>query len=130
MHKALMSHWKTTDKIIVDTPELPPVATERGHEADLPDFLERMMFPDTVSYRPDDILAKVDRAGMGVSLESRISLLDRRLVAFPWRLPINLKMRHGQGKWLLKQVLPRIILPWQGSTQVFGNERINRFKFP
>jgi asparagine synthase (glutamine-hydrolysing) len=103
------------------------VATERGHEADLPDFLERMMFPDTVSYLPDDILAKVDRAGMGVSLDSRIPLLDHRLVEFAWRLPLNLKMRHGQGKCLLKQVLPRIIPPWQGSTQVFGNERINRF---
>ena len=125
-----MSHWKTSDKIIVDTPELPTVATERGLEADLPDFLERMMFLDTVSYRPDDILVKVDRPRVGVSLESRIPLLDHRLVEFAWRRPLNRKMRHGQGKWLLVQVLPRIMLPWQGSTQVFGNERINRFKFP
>ena len=106
------------------------MATERGLEADLPVFLKRMMFLDTVSYRPDDISVKMDRARVGVSLESRIPLLDHRLVEFAWGLPLNLKMRHGQGKWLLKQVLPRIILPWQGSTQVFGNERINRFKFP
>ena len=70
-----------------------------------------MMFLDLTSCLPDDILVKVDRATMAVSLESRAPFLDHELVDFAWRAPLDLKVRGGDSKWLLRQVLYRYVPP-------------------
>jgi asparagine synthase (glutamine-hydrolysing) len=72
---------------------------------------EQMMYWDTMSYLPDDILTKVDRASMAVSLEVRAPMLDRDVIAAAWATPLSLKIRDGQSKWLLRQLLFQHVPP-------------------
>ena len=109
LYLSLVSHWKTPASLISGASEPPTVLTDRAQWADVPDFLHRMMSFDMMSYLPDDILVKIDRASMGVSLETRVPFLDHRLAEFAWRLPLSMKIRDGQGKWLLRQILYRYV---------------------
>jgi len=104
IYRRIVSHWDPPE-VVLDAVEPPTALTDAGRQANLPDFMSRMMFLDLVSYLPDDILTKVDRASMAVSLEARVPLLDHRVVEFAWRLPMSLRIRNRQEKWLLRQVL-------------------------
>src|SRR5829696_1782467 len=109
LYRGLVSQWNRTQDIVVGAIEPPTAITDRSRWAALPDFTQRMMFLDLISYLPDDILAKVDRASMAVSLEARVPLLDHRVVAFAASIPLSMKIRDGQGKWLLRQVLDQYV---------------------
>jgi len=107
--RTFLGHWTEAGPLVIGArlPALP--LTNPDQWADLPDALQRLMFLDFVTYLPDDIMVKVDRATMAVSLEARAPLLDHRLVEFSWRLPMPMKVRDGTGKHLLRQVLYRYV---------------------
>lgn len=108
LHAKLAGHWQPGDGVLVDGDVAQAPLIEDLGAADV---AHRMMYRDLVSYLPDDILTKVDRASMAVSLEARVPLLDHRLVAFAWSLPLNLKVRGSVGKWALREVLSRYVPP-------------------
>ncbi len=109
MYTRLISHREEKETLVIGGSELPTAFSDRQSWTSLPDFIQRMMYLDTVTYLPDDILVKVDRASMGVSLEGRIPLLDHRVVEFAWHVPLSMKTRDSQGKWLLRQVLYKYV---------------------
>ena len=104
LYRRLISQWGNPDRLVRGGREPHGILWNQAVRRDFPDFTDRMQFLDTVTYLPDDILAKVDRASMAVGLEARVPLLDHRVVEFAWRLPGAMKVRGGKGKWLLRQV--------------------------
>ncbi len=107
MYRRLVSHWSDPASVVRGGLEPPTLVSDRSAWADLPTFTESMMYLDLVTYLPDDILVKVDRASMAYALEARVPLLDHRVVEFAWQLPLHQKLRRGVGKWLLREVLYR-----------------------
>jgi asparagine synthase (glutamine-hydrolysing) len=108
-YQGLASHWSDPSSIVYDSREMSTALSDPAQWANLDDFASRMMYLDAVSYLPDDILVKVDRASMAYSLESRVPLLDHRVVEYAWRIPLSMKIRNNQGKWPLREVLYRYV---------------------
>jgi asparagine synthase (glutamine-hydrolysing) len=117
LYKSLVSEWQDPARVVkgsVCVLGAQLLEPESKLSDPLPSFgVEhpqlRMMYRDCISYLPDDILCKVDRAAMSVSLETRMPFLDHRVVELAWQLPMNMKIRDGQGKWALRQVLYKYV---------------------
>ncbi len=109
MYRDLMSHWRDADSVALGAREPKTVITDPASWAAVHDLVPWMMYVDLVGYLPDDILVKVDRATMGVSLESRAPFLDHSVVEFAWALPQEMKVRGGLGKRILRSLLDRYV---------------------
>ncbi|MEG1324238.1 MAG: asparagine synthase C-terminal domain-containing protein, partial [Janthinobacterium sp.] len=107
LYLKLVSLWQNPMAIVLGGYELPTLLTGNAPLLSGLDNVQRMMALDLLTYLPGDILTKVDRAAMGVSLETRVPFLDHRVVEFAWRLPQSMKLRNGQTKWALREVLYR-----------------------
>ena len=108
LYRRLVTHWEPSE-VAPGFGEAKGVLWDSKVASEFPDLLARMQFLDLVTYLPDDILTKVDRASMAVALEARVPLLDHRVVEYAWRLPTHMKIRRGTSKWLLRQVLHRYV---------------------
>jgi asparagine synthase (glutamine-hydrolysing) len=109
LYSGMVSLWREPDSIVIGAAEPRSQATGLAPPLEGLSDIERMMALDMLGYLPGDILAKVDRAAMAVSLETRVPYLDHRVVEFAWRLPFDLKIRGGETKWILRQLLYRYV---------------------
>lgn len=109
LYRDMISSWAEPTSIVCGATEPATILTDFRQQPVLNGAVERMMALDMLSYLPDDILVKVDRAAMAASLETRVPLLDHRVVEFAWRLPLEYKLRNGVGKWVLRQVLYKYV---------------------
>ena len=109
-YQHFISQWHNPNQLMPNIlePHLPQFNLK---SANLKNSIEQMQFIDTLTYLPDDILAKVDRASMAVSLESRVPLLDHRVIAWAWQQPMHYKIKQNKTKWLLRQVLAKYVPP-------------------
>ena len=109
LYRRILSLWPNPNALVLGGREATGRLMEPGLTRDMDPLIEAPQFLDTLTYLPDDILTKVDRASMAVALEARVPLIDYRVVEFAWRLPMRMKVRDGRGKWILRQVLDRYV---------------------
>jgi asparagine synthase (glutamine-hydrolysing) len=117
LYRSLVNEWPQGTALVRGAKTLPTVLSHAQAHNDMASDMargvhapeHRMMLWDSMTYLPDDILTKVDRAAMSVSLETRVPFLDHRVVELAWRLPLHMKIRGNQGKWALRQVLYKYV---------------------
>src|SRR5690606_37310598 len=108
-YRSLVTQWPRVQELVHGVKRTGSNLDQVPAIEGISDTEHRMMLWDMLTYLPGDILTKVDRAAMGVSLETRVPLLDYRVVELAWRLPLRMKIRSGQGKWALRQVLYKYV---------------------
>jgi len=109
LHYDLVREWFPSDRVVLGASRLPTRLDDLGFMYGTMPIEERMMLWDTLTYLPDDLLTKVDRASMSTSLEARVPYLDHRVVELSWRLPLQMKIRKGESKWALRQLLYKYV---------------------
>lgn len=107
MYRRLVTHWPAAEGLVPGSARRTTAAEELGGASGIADPFHRARLMDALTYLPDDVLAKVDRASMGCGLEVRVPLLDHRVAELAWRLPKSLLHREGRSKWPLRQILER-----------------------
>lgn len=109
LYLGLVSHWQNPEQVVLGSKEPKTVLTDPERKATFVDPILQMMAQDTLSYLTDDILVKVDRAAMAVSLETRVPFLDHSVLEHAWRIPLDLKLRNGKSKWCLREILYKYV---------------------
>jgi asparagine synthase (glutamine-hydrolysing) len=109
LYRSLVTGWPRDADLVRGASRLSTKLDDTSLVAGVSEAEHRMMLWDTLTYLPDDILTKVDRAAMSVSLETRVPFLDHRVLELAWRLPLHMKIRGGEGKWALRQVLYKYV---------------------
>jgi asparagine synthase (glutamine-hydrolysing) len=109
LYRDLVAQWPSPTALVPGSTEPESAIWQPETHAGLPDLTDRMQLVDMLTYLPDDILTKVDRASMAVSLEVRVPILDHRVVELAWQLPQRFKVRDGTSKWLLRRLLHRYV---------------------
>jgi asparagine synthase (glutamine-hydrolysing) len=103
------SYWPFPGELVRGACEPQDVASRSEEWPSRASDIAHMMYVDTRLYMPDDVLVKVDRAAMAVSLETRVPLLDPRVAQAAWRIPLEVHLADGGGKWVLRQLLERYV---------------------
>jgi asparagine synthase (glutamine-hydrolysing) len=106
-YRSMASHWQNPSDVVIGGHESSSDVAGPITSSNAKTFVERMMYTDARTYLPDDVMVKVDRASMAVSLETRAPFLDHRVVELGWRVPLFMKLRGREGKWALRQILYR-----------------------
>jgi asparagine synthase (glutamine-hydrolysing) len=109
IYERLLSQWPEANALVLASDYKSSIQSFWQRLSDFKSNDLKMMACDTLGYLPNDILHKVDRASMGVSLETRVPFLDHRVIEFAWRLPLHMKIRNGQRKWLLRELLCKYV---------------------
>lgn len=109
MYLNLISSVPSSSNFVLNSANRKPFVLQKEKWPSFRDFESCMMYLDTLTYLPDDILTKVDRSAMGISLETRIPFLDPKIIEFAWALPLNMKIRNGKGKWILRKLLNKLV---------------------
>jgi asparagine synthase (glutamine-hydrolysing) len=121
---SLVSYWDHAEDMVIGAGPSASLASKPDEWPRLDGITEQMLWLDLVGYLPDDILTKLDRAAMATALESRVPFLDRGVFDVAWRLPLDVKLRDGTTKWLVRQVLARHV-----PTELFDRPKMG-FGFP